>query len=78
MGYEIWDRYAGALINDFDAEDEALEYLRERVRPLTAEAAARWLDRLQLVHVFDDGTSTNVISAGVELLTRIFALTPTH
>lgn len=78
MGYEIWDRYERALINDFDTEDEALDYLRERIRPLAAEAAARWLNRLQLVHVSNQGDSTTVVSAGVELLTRIFALTPAH
>lgn len=26
MGYEIWDRYERALINDFDTEDQALDY----------------------------------------------------
>jgi hypothetical protein len=76
MGYEIWDRYERALINDFDTEVQALDYLRERVRPLTTEAGARWLDRLQLVRVFEDGQATEVISEGVDLLSRIFALTP--
>ena len=47
MGYEIWDRYERALVIDFDSEEQALDYLRERIHPLTAEAAARWLDRLQ-------------------------------
>jgi hypothetical protein len=75
MGYEIWDRYERALVIDFDSEEQALDYLRERIHPLTAEAAARWLDRLQLVHVFSNGQATEVISEGVDLLSRIFALT---
>ncbi len=78
MGYELWDRYERALVNDFATEDQALDYLRERIHPLTTEAAARWLDRLQLVRVFDDGHATEVISEGVDLLSRIFALTPAH
>lgn len=78
MGYEIWDRYERALINDFDTEDQALDYLRERIRPLTTEAAARWLDRLQLVRVTDDGKVTEVVSAGVDLLVLIFAPAVAH
>lgn len=78
MGYEIWDRYERALINDFDTEDQALDYLRERIRPLTTEAAARWLDRLQLVRVTDDGKVTEVVSAGIDLLVLIFAPTVAH
>lgn len=75
MGYEIWDRYERALVNDFDTEVQALDYLRERIGPLTTEAGARWLDRLQLVRVSGDGHATEVISEGVDLLSRIFALT---
>lgn len=78
MGYEILDRYERALINDFDTEVQALDYLRERIRPLTTEAGARWLDRLQLVRVFNDGHATEVVSEGVDLLSRIYALTPSQ
>ncbi len=73
MGYEIWDRYEGALVADFDDEGEALHFLREMVRALTVEVAARKLDRLQLVHVTDNGETTEVVSAGVELFGRTFA-----
>lgn len=73
MGYEIWDRDAAALVADFDDESQALEYLRQRVGPLTAEAAVRAVDRLQLVRVTDDGRATLVVAAGVALLPRIFA-----
>lgn len=78
MGYEIWDRDDAALVADFDDEDQALDYLRRMVRSLTAEAAARRLDRLQLVRVIDNGTTTQVIAAGVDLLPRIFAPVVTH
>lgn len=72
MGYEIWDRFERALVADFDREDQALDYLRAMVRPLNVEAAARQLDRYQLVRVTDDGNTTQVVSVGVALLARIF------
>lgn len=74
MGYEIWDRDERALVADFDEQDQALDFLREMVRPLNVEAAARKLDHLQLVRVTDDGSVTQVVSAGVDLL--ILILTP--
>ena len=78
MGYEIWDRYEGALIGDFDDQDAALDCLREMVRAMNVETAARQLDRMQLVRVSNAGTTTKVISAGVDLLSLIFAPTATH
>lgn len=78
MGYEIWDRDERALVADFDEQDQALDFLREMVRPLTVEAAARKLDRLQLVRVTDDGKVTQVVSAGVDLLVLIFAPAVAH
>ena len=78
MGYEIWDRYVGALIDDLDNQDAALNYLRELVRAMNVETAARQLDRMQLVRVSNAGTATEVISAGVDLLSLIFAPTGTH
>lgn len=73
MGYEIWDRYERALIDDFDTEDQALDYLRGRIRTLTAESAARWLDRLQLECVTDEGRTTKVVCAGVDLFRLIYS-----
>jgi len=73
MGYEIWDRYERALIDDFDDQDAALDYLRELVRAMKVGDAVRELDRMQLVRVGDNGTITEVISAGVDLLSLIFA-----
>jgi len=73
MGYEIWDRYERALIDDFDDQDAALDYLRELVRAMKVGDAVRELDRMQLVRVSDNGTITEVISAGVDLLSLIFA-----
>jgi hypothetical protein len=76
MGYEIWDRDVAALLGDFDDEAQALDFLRTIVRPLGAEDAARQLDRLQLVRVSDEGRTTEVVSAGVDLFSLIFARTP--
>ena len=73
MGYEIWDRDERALVADFDERDQALDFLRDMVRPLNAEEATRRLDPLQLVRVSDDGRTTEVVSAGVGLLNLIFA-----
>ena len=78
MGYEIWDRYEGALIGDFDDRDAALEYLREMVRTMKVETAARQLDRMQLVRVSSAGATTEVVSAGVDLLSLMFASAVTH
>lgn len=78
MGYEIWDRYLRALIGDFDDQDAALDYLRERVRPMSAETAARELDCMQLVRVTNQGETTEVISAGVDLLNLIFTPALSH
>lgn len=78
MGYEIWDRDERALVADFDEEGQALDFLRDMVRALNVEAAARELDRMQLVRVSNNGTATQVISAGVDLLSLIFAPTVTH
>jgi len=38
MGYEIWDRYERAQIDDFDDQDAALDYLRELVRAIVGAA----------------------------------------
>ena len=76
MGYEIWDRDHAALVADFDREDQALDFLREMVRSLNVEAAAHQLDRLQLVRVTDAGKTTQVVSAGVALLTLLFERAP--
>lgn len=73
MGYEIWDRDRAVLVADFDELAEALEFLRDVIRPLTAEEVTRRLDPLQLVKVRDNGETTEVIRAGVDLLTLIFA-----
>lgn len=78
MGYEIWDRYERALIDDFDDQDAALDYLRELVRPMNVETAARELDRMQLVRVSNNGATTEVISGGVDLLNLIFAPAVAH
>jgi hypothetical protein len=78
MGYEIWDRYERALVADFDTEDQALDHLRGRVRTMNAEAAAAWLDRLQLVRVTDDGNTAQVVSVGVALFTPLFEPTLAH
>lgn len=78
MGYEVWDRDHRTLLADFDEEGQALDYLREMVRAMNVETAARQLDRLQLVRVSNAGTTTEVISAGVDLLSLIFAPTATH
>lgn len=78
MGYEIWDRYVGALIDDFDDQDAALNYLRELVRAMNVETAARQLDRMQLVRVSNAGKTTEVISAGVDLLRLIFGPAVAH
>lgn len=78
MGYEVWDRDHGTLLADFDEEGQALDYLREMVRAMNVETAARQLDRMQLVRVSNAGTTTEVISAGVDLLSLIFAPTATH
>lgn len=76
MGYEIWDRYVPALVGDFDDEAEALDFLRTTVRSLSAENAARRLDRFQLVRVTNEGRTTEVVSAGVDLFSLIFTATP--
>lgn len=73
MGYEIWDRDAGALVADFDEQDQALAFLREMVRGLDAEATTRTIDPMQLVRVSDAGRTQEVVSEGVALLTLIFA-----
>jgi hypothetical protein len=73
VGYEIWDRDVQALLGDFDDEGQALEYLHAIVRSLNAEQAAHQLDRLQLVRVADQGRATEVICAGVDLFSLIFA-----
>lgn len=78
MGYEIWDRYERALIDDFDDQDGALDYLRELVRAMKVGDAVRELDRMQLVRVSDNGTITEVISVGVDLLSLIFAPSVAH
>lgn len=73
MGYEIWDRDRAALVADFDDQEQALDFLRQVVEPLSAEAATRRLDPLQLVKVSNNGQTTEIVSAGVGLLTLIFA-----
>ena len=73
MGYEIWDRDARAFVADFDEREEALEFLRDLVRPLNAEQVTRRLDPLELVRVTNEGRSTEIVAAGVDLLTLIFA-----
>ncbi|MBI2325379.1 MAG: hypothetical protein HYU87_10520 [Chloroflexi bacterium] len=73
MGYEIWDRDDAALVGSFDDQEQALDYLRELVRPLKAEETTRALDPLQLVRVSDRGETTEILRAGVDLLTLIFA-----
>jgi len=80
MGYEIWDRDHRTLLADFDEEGQALDYLREMVHAMNVETAARQLDRMQLVRVSNAGTTTEVISAGVDLLSLMFAptATPAH
>ena len=78
MGYEIWDRDHRTLLADFDEEGQALDYLREMVRAMNVETAARQLDRMQLVRVSNAGTTTEVISAGVDLLSLMFASAVTH
>ena len=78
MGYEIWDRYERALIDDFDDQAAALDYLRGLVRAMKVGDAVRELDRMQLVRVSDNGTTTEVISAGVDLLSLIFAPSVAH
>lgn len=72
MGYEIWDRYERALIDDFDDQDAALDYLRELVRTMKVGEAVQELDRMQLVRVSDNGTTTDVIAAGADLVGLIF------
>lgn len=72
MGYEIWDRYERALIDDFDDQDAAFDYLRELVRTMKVGEAVQELDRMQLVRVSDNGTTTDVIAAGAELVGLIF------
>lgn len=72
MGYEIWDRYERALIDDFDDQDAAFDYLRELVRTMKVGEAVQELDRMQLVRVSDNGTTTEVIAAGADLVGLIF------
>ncbi len=72
MGYEVWDRYERALIDDFDDQDAAFDYLRELVRAMKVGEAVQELDRMQLVRVSDNGTTTEVIAAGADLVGLIF------
>jgi hypothetical protein len=78
MGYEIWDRDDRALVADFASRDAALDYLRDIVRELKAEAVARELDPLQLLRVTDAGKTQEVVSEGVALLNLIFAPAIAH
>jgi len=73
MGYEIWDRDERTLVADFDYQEQALAFLRDMVRDLTAEAATRWVDSMQLVRVSDEGRTQMVIAEGVPLLGLMFA-----
>jgi len=72
MGYEIWDRYERALIDDFDDQGAAFDYLRELVRTMKVGEAVQEVDRMQLVRVSDNGTTTEVIAAGADLVGLIF------
>ena len=78
MGYEIWDRDDRAMVADFDDQKQALDFLRELVRPLNGEAATRAIDPLQLVRVTNAGKTTEIVREGVELLTLIFAPAVAH
>jgi len=73
MGYEIWDRDERTLVADFDDQDQALDFLRHMVGHLSAEAATRKIDSLQLMRVTDDGGTQIVVSEGVPLLGLMFA-----
>lgn len=76
MGFEIWDRDDAFLLDDFDTEAQALEFLHDMVRTLDADATALTLDRMQLVRVTDEGRSTEVVAAGVELFRLMYAEVP--
>lgn len=78
MGYEIWDRNERTLVADFDDQEQALEFLRDMVRDLTAEAATHWIDSMQLVRVSDEGRTQTVVSEGVPLLGLMFANAVAH
>lgn len=78
MGYEIWDRDAAFLLEDFDTEDQALAYLRQLVGELSAEDASRTMDRLQLVRLADRGETRTVLAEGVALFERMYALARTE
>lgn len=70
-GYEIWDRDAAFLLQDFDTEEQALAFLHEIVRALSFDDAATTLDRFQLVEVSNDGNSTKVKFVGKALMPLI-------
>ena len=69
MGYELWDRFTGNLIGDFDTQVEALEVVRAQ---LEADGP-KGLDRIALTRVADQGRTTTVIAEGAELLLLIQA-----
>ena len=78
MGYEIWDRNERTLVADFDDQEQALDFLRGMVRNLSAEAATRRIDSMQLLRLSDEGRSQTVVSEGVPLLALMFANVVAH
>lgn len=66
MHYELWTVPHGNMIDDFDSESEALEFVRELLAGTSPIAA----DSLLLTVVNDDG-SGGTIATGAALAARV-------
>lgn len=67
MGFDLWDRFTGNLIADFDTEAEALEFVRAELRA----AGPGVVDRMALTRVTNKGHVTTVVAEGAGLLALV-------
>jgi hypothetical protein len=63
--YQLWDNRSGNLIEDYDTEREALEYVIEEIETFGPEAVGAW------VLLRDPGTGpVTMIAEGLSLFRR--------
>lgn len=64
IGYDLWDRFDGNSVADFDDLESALEFVRQQIEGRGPES----IRRLALCEIADHGRQSNVLAEGDDLV----------
>ncbi len=71
VSYELWDRFSGNLILDFEDRESALDFVRRQIDGLPNGATHQTIDRFALERV--TGGQIEVLARGDQLLELIMS-----